>query len=109
MIVPRKVRVERLVTDYGAADHEEFLQIMQKVTKKLGGQNYNLAKEKLMVGDMAGTIDILLNAYYDKAYLESIRKKQERVISEIDWDGKNIQAFAKALTGTFETALNKTA
>ena len=59
---------------------------MGKVVKKLGGQHYNDAKEKLLQGDMSATIEILLT-YYDKAYLESIGKKKERIQLMLPWDG----------------------
>src|SRR5258706_1106061 len=65
MDVPKEIRVQRLVNEYGHADLDEFLQIMGKVVTKLGGQHYKAAKEKLSQGDMASTIEILLT-YYDK-------------------------------------------
>ena len=93
MEVSREVRVQRLVKEYGGADKDEFLSIMGKITKKLGGQHYNAAKEKLQQGDMASTIDILLN-YYDKAYLSSIDKRREKVMKVFEWDGMGTKAFA---------------
>jgi tRNA 2-selenouridine synthase len=96
MEVSKEVRISRLVNEYGAADKEEFLQIMGKITTKLGGQHYNAAKEKLLQGDMASTIDILLT-YYDKAYLNSIGKRKERILHSPVWDGTNSDSFAKEL------------
>jgi tRNA 2-selenouridine synthase len=96
MEVSKEVRIGRLVNEYGPADKEEFLQIMGKITKKLGGQNYNAAKEKLLQGDMASTIDYLLT-YYDKAYLSSIEKRKDRIIQVFHWDGVAADSFAKEL------------
>ena len=96
MDVSKEVRVQRLVNEYGPADREEFLKMMGKVVKKLGGQNYNAAKEKLLMGDMGATIEILLT-YYDKAYLESISRKKERIQLILPWDGVDSEKYAKGL------------
>lgn len=96
MDVPKEVRVQRLVKEYGSADREVFLETIAKITKKLGGQNFNAAKEKLMQGDMASTIDILLT-YYDKAYHSSIEKRKDKILNTIAWDGKDEFKFANEL------------
>jgi len=100
MDVDKAVRIQRLVHEYGPADPEEFLQTMGKIVKKLGGQHYNVAKEKLQQGDWAATIDILLT-YYDKAYLNCFDKKRSRIVGSLEWDGVDAQAFAALLANTF--------
>ena len=94
--VDKTIRVERLVKDYGAANPEEFLQAMTGITKKLGGQHFNTAKEKLLLGDWAACIDILLT-YYDKAYKTGLSKKHERIVSVVEWNGKDTQELAAGL------------
>lgn len=107
MDVPKEVRVQRLVNEYGAAKRDEFLEIIGKITKKLGGQNYNAAKEKLMQGDMHSTIDILLT-YYDKAYGSSIEKRKEKIVNVVEWDGKDETRLAKELINLkTQVSLNK--
>lgn len=96
MNVSKEVRIQRLVNEYGTANRVEFLEIMGKVTKKLGGQHYNAAKEKLLLGDMSSTIDILLT-YYDKAYHNSIERRKEKIINTINWDGRDEFQLAKEL------------
>lgn len=96
MDVSKEIRVQRLVSEYGPADREEFLTIMGKVVKKLGGQHYNAAKDKLLEGDMASTIDILLT-YYDKAYLNSIAKRKDKVQFNLIWDGIKTNSFVNEL------------
>lgn len=88
IVVAKEVRIQRLVNEYGQADRMEFLAAMDKIVKRLGGQHYKEAKEKLLQGDMAGTIDILLT-YYDKYYLGSIENKKERIKVNLTWDGVN--------------------
>jgi tRNA 2-selenouridine synthase len=97
MDVSKDIRIQRLVSEYGAADREEFLSIMGKVVKKLGGQHYNAAKEKLLQGDMTSTIEILLT-YYDKAYQNSIVKRKNKLVANISWDGVDSNTFAQAIS-----------
>jgi tRNA 2-selenouridine synthase len=99
MEVSKEIRIQRLVHEYGRADKDEFVEIMRRITKKLGGQNFNAAKEKLFQGDMAATIDILLT-YYDKAYLTSIEKRKERVLQTVYWDGTLPGNLARELAST---------
>ncbi len=96
MVVAKEVRIHRLVNEYGQADRMEFLAAMDKIVKRLGGQHYKEAKEKLLQGDMAGTIDILLT-YYDKYYLGSIENKKERIKVNLNWDGANPVEYVKRL------------
>jgi tRNA 2-selenouridine synthase len=96
MDVSKEVRVQRLVNEYGPADRDEFLEIMGKIVKRLGGQHYNAAKEYLLQGDMASTIDILLT-YYDKAYLQSIEKRKDKVRLLLSWDGVSAELYAREL------------
>jgi tRNA 2-selenouridine synthase len=94
--VAKDIRVQRLVKDYGAADKQEFLEAMTGITKRLGGQHFLAAKEKLLSDDMASCIEILLT-YYDKAYNSGISKKQPRVKSVMPWDGDDANVLARQL------------
>jgi tRNA 2-selenouridine synthase len=94
--VSKNVRVERLVKEYGSADKNDFLTAMGSITKKLGGQHFKSAKEKLFEGDMASTIEILLN-YYDKAYGVGLDNKRDRIRGRITWDGRDADECARHL------------
>jgi tRNA 2-selenouridine synthase len=96
MEVSKEVRIQRLVNEYGPANREEFLEAMGRIVKKLGGQHYNAAKEKLLQGDMAAVIDILLT-YYDKTYSESLLKKEQRIKAALPWDGNDSFSFARKM------------
>jgi tRNA 2-selenouridine synthase len=92
----KQARVERLVEEYGHADKVLFLEAMQSIAKKLGGQHFKEARQKLEEGDMAGTIEILLT-YYDKAYGTGLTNKQHRIKSHIGWNGSDTDACANRL------------
>jgi len=97
--VERGKRIERLVNEYGPADRNEFLELMGKITKRLGGQNYNAAKEKLLEGDMYSTVDILLR-YYDKAYQFGLDNKKSRIAQKVSWNGSDTTDVVNHLLGT---------
>ena len=99
MQVDKQVRIERLVEEYGPADKEAFLHAMKGIVKKLGGQHFNSAREKLLENDMAATIDILLT-YYDKAYKTGLTNKEHRIKTRIAWNGKDPGEFADQLIST---------
>ncbi len=102
MDVSKEVRIRRLVHEYGPADRGEFLAAMGKIVKKLGGQNYQLASERLAENDMSTVMDLLLT-YYDKAYLGSLDKKKARIAFKAPWDGKDAGHYAKELINHITT------
>lgn len=95
--VDHEIRIKRLVEEYGKADKDEFLAIMSKIVKRLGGQHFNTAKQKLLEGDMPAVMRVLLT-YYDKAYLHSIDKRRDRVKKIVEWDGIRIDQIVEDLT-----------
>jgi len=97
MVVSKEVRIQRLVDEYGGADRGDFLACMQRITKKLGGQNLNAASEMLKQSNMHAVMDILLT-YYDKAYNEGLKRKQSRIVDRIAWNGANVAEYVKELT-----------
>ena len=72
--------------EYGHANPKEFLEAMTKIERKMGGQHFNAAKEKLASGDMYATIDLLLN-HYDRVYSNGLTNKQHRIVHKVQWDG----------------------
>lgn len=96
MDVEKEVRVQRLVSEYGSADKELFIQAMEKITKKLGGQHFIAAKEKLMSDDWRSTIEILLT-YYDRAYSVGMAKRERIVAPAVTWSGKDAALCAQDL------------
>lgn len=94
--VDKDVRVKRLVAEYGKADEQQFLNAMTQIVKRLGGQHFKAAKEKLLQGDMAATIDILLT-YYDKAYQMTVEKRKSIPFASVVWEGKGLESLVHSL------------
>lgn len=86
--VDKSIRVQRLVNEYGHANRDEFLDSMKKITKKLGGQHFKTASEKLGQNEMSSVMEILLT-YYDKAYLNSLEKRKPEMLGKVEWNGKD--------------------
>lgn len=99
MDVPKEIRIQRLVNEYGGADKTEFLKAMERITKKLGGQNFIEAREYLMKGDMPATIDILLT-YYDRAYSTGMERREYVISPPISWNGVDPKRCATDLIET---------
>jgi tRNA 2-selenouridine synthase len=93
ILVSKEDRIKRLVNEYGPAPKDQFLASMEKIVKKLGGQHFNSAKEKLFADDMPATIDILLS-YYDKAYATGMSKKGARIKAKVEWSGTDVNSLA---------------
>jgi tRNA 2-selenouridine synthase len=94
--VPRGVRVQRLVAEYGSIPADTFHEALKGITKKLGGQHYKTARERLYAGDMAGSIEVILN-YYDKAYGNAMAAKKDRILFTTDWNGIDLPSFTDEL------------
>lgn len=94
--VEKAVRIDRLVVEYGKADKEELIAAMEKITKKLGGQHFNNAKQQLLDGNLGATADILLT-YYDKAYGNALEKRKSNIKYTTPFDWKDVNAFASQL------------
>jgi tRNA 2-selenouridine synthase len=74
--VPLEERVQHLVHQYGKADLPGLTASFAKITKRLGGQNVQIAIDAINAGDLATAAQIALR-YYDKAYLHSFARKRQ--------------------------------
>lgn len=94
--VDKEIRIQRLVHEYGSADKQLFLEAMTGITKRLGGQHFKAAKEKLFENDMPAVMDILLT-YYDKAYRNGLDKRINRTKAAFAWNGMKKNELIKKL------------
>lgn len=78
----KKVRVKRLVNEYGSFSKEELQQSIMKIYKRLGGQHVKNALECLERGELEKVVDISLT-YYDRAYNYHHHERDKKDIIEI--------------------------
>jgi tRNA 2-selenouridine synthase len=70
----RQERVDNLLQDYGAQNPQELIEATNRLTRRIGGQNAQVAIDAIESGDLATAIHIVLD-YYDKAYLYDLERR----------------------------------
>jgi tRNA 2-selenouridine synthase len=72
--VPRADRTERIARGYDPAHAARAAEGLDRIRKRLGGENHRAAKEALAAGDYARVTDLLLD-YYDRAYAGQLARR----------------------------------
>jgi tRNA 2-selenouridine synthase len=75
--IPKKIRIERLVKEYGKFDISDLQASTRKIGKKFGNNNVQDVLNFLEKGDLKQAAELLLN-YYDKSYNFSQMKYKAR-------------------------------
>ncbi len=76
-------RVERLCREYGAAGMAPLKESLDRIRKRLGGENHQKAQRALEEGDMETAAAIALG-YYDKCYDYSMKEKGRTLLARIE-------------------------
>jgi tRNA 2-selenouridine synthase len=71
----RTERIALLEATYETIDREELIAATTRLTRKLGGQQTQIAIDQIRQGHLAAAIDIVLD-YYDKAYRYDLNRRQ---------------------------------
>lgn len=67
IIVPKQIRIQHLVNQYGTVDVQLLAESVKKLQQNFGGNRVKESLELLEVGNLASVADMLLD-YYDKRY-----------------------------------------
>lgn len=94
--IPFEVRVKKLVEQYGQFDIAGIKEAVDKIYKRLGGQNWKEAIEALERKDAESVTNIVLR-YYDKAYDHQIATKETKEIYRLVFESENDNEIASAL------------
>lgn len=78
----RSLRVERLVEDYGKYPPPDLISCINRVSKRIGGQNASHAIKCVENGDFHKVAEITLH-YYDRTYLFGLNKRPPGTIHRI--------------------------
>ena len=81
--VTKRLRIERLMTDYGKFSREELKACILKIEQRLGPQHVKHALEELEKGNLEIVADISLT-YYDKSYNYNHEKREMKNIFLIE-------------------------
>lgn len=82
VMIPKKVREERLVKEYANGDMDGLRNALERISRKLGGLRAQQALDALQANDFTKVADISLQ-YYDKAYGYGIDKRDQKKMIEI--------------------------
>lgn len=83
MEVARETRSHILHEDYGDLDVKEMTAAIGRITKKLGGQNTQLATAAIESGDLKRCCNILLD-YYDRLYLKATSRGEREISHSVE-------------------------
>lgn len=92
----RAERAEFLAHDYGDIDRETLAYGFEKISRKLGGENFKRAAEAALKGDLFTAADIGLG-YYDKAYEHGLAKRDISTVERLDVVGQSNEQIADYL------------
>jgi len=79
----RENRLDHLVALYGQASREDLAAVFPKIAKRLGHQNAQWAMDAVYAGDLRSAADLALQ-YYDRTYSESMAKRQDYILAQVD-------------------------
>ncbi|MDX1523211.1 MAG: tRNA 2-selenouridine(34) synthase MnmH [Anaerolineae bacterium] len=82
--MPLDLRIERLLTEYGHQDPALLAEAILKIKKRLGGFCTQQALAALKRGDLKTCCAILLEHYYDKAYLHGLAQKPPHQVYRLE-------------------------
>ncbi len=87
------VRMPRLIGEYSEYPKEELIASVMRISRRLGGDNAKEAIQAISRGDFAKAIEVIL-AYYDKAYLFGLKRKQSGRIIYVNTDTDDVEVNA---------------
>jgi tRNA 2-selenouridine synthase len=94
------VRVQRLMRDYGQFDRNILLELISKISRRMGGMEAKNAAAALFSGNLKESVSIVLK-YYDKTYSYSIDARNNMSMHKIDADefedSKTIALYLKTI------------
>ncbi|WP_340111773.1 tRNA 2-selenouridine(34) synthase MnmH [Maribellus mangrovi] len=81
--IPKPIREQRLVKEYGTFDKALLKEQIEKIKKRLGGKNTSEALSAIDEGDILRAASLSL-AYYDKAYDFGMSKRDQKKVITLD-------------------------
>lgn len=89
-------RINRLLKDYGSFEKLFLIEGINKISKRLGGENANLAIQAIEENNIKEAISISL-IYYDKAYNYGVSKRNKELINELILNSNEENKFAEQI------------
>jgi tRNA 2-selenouridine synthase len=83
LIMSVETRMPRLMKEYSTHSKEDLILAVQRISKRLGGDNTKESIASIESGDFTRAIEITLN-YYDKTYLYGLKRRREENLRIIE-------------------------
>ena len=83
--IPRIVRAQHLVEGYANCDNNELAKSIERISKKLGGADTQLALEHLKNENYSEVAELALR-YYDKYYEKGVNNRDPKMVKRIVLD-----------------------
>jgi len=83
LIMDTETRMPRLLEEYSTLPREELLASVNRISKRLGGDNTKESSESIISGDFRRAIEITLN-YYDRTYFYGLKRRKESQIRYVE-------------------------
>ncbi len=93
LLMDAGIRLPNLVKEYASFPSEELIDIIMKISRRMGNDNARNAAELIRSGNLEEAVRIVLD-YYDKAYLYNLGKKKESIVHYINTDTDDARANA---------------
>lgn len=94
--MPREMRVERLVGDYGSFPKEDLEQAILRIAKRLGPQHAKHALEALAADELATVANLTLD-YYDKTYAYGLSQRDTARVERFPVPSADPRVLAQGL------------
>jgi len=94
--IPKTERVKRLVRDYTYADKDILVYHLNRIKKRLGPLETQMAIKAVESGDMTTAVDISLT-FYDKAYAHGLSKRNPKLVEDLDLEFDNPKENARRI------------
>lgn len=96
LIMDVKTRMPRLLKEYSQYPAENLKFSVQKISKRLGGDNTKESLESIESGNFERAIEITLH-YYDKTYMFGLKRRPENNVTYMETDTDDIVVNTKKI------------
>ncbi len=93
IIIPKEVRIKRILFEYGHFPPEVLAELSQKLKKRMGGQHLKEALNYLLENDLQKWAEKMLE-YYDKSYQFGMRQRKTESVKGLSLSGKDYSELA---------------
>ena len=93
LICDAENRLPRLIKEYGGMPAEKLIDSINRIRKRLGGQNADKAISAIGANKLDDAVRIVLN-YYDRTYRYGLGKRKSVMVYELNIDSRNEEKVA---------------